>query len=380
MSSKGESSITKVSRNGMRQKEFDSLFYMRDALRRQYILDRYLKRLPKGGVKLNTAFQARTEIGTDKGDDEDLTEAYQRGWIDFQDILKYYTPSSEGVVPPSLLKRQDIIMTNLIRKSSLPKTRTSLKKPSKEKKVNMDDKKEFDAYFDSLEKKEKGKRSTKTTEILLNKGFSNMSVNDTKIRNKFKKLKTDLSKSKQENIKLSEIKPDPKETDKQAKKRKEKEEKDKKQREKEKAMKFPMWKKAQDAENYKNEKYNKVQDSRNKLFLRGRLTQGLTNKEKIKSIEDDLKLLGLTSLKRNISELKTREDKRRSTIFLGNLSLKRKASSGSRKSSISSSKKSSVSSRRGSTGSRRSSVNSVSGYSSPVSSTKSSKDLWSDSY
>lgn len=355
MSTKGESSIVKVSRNGMRQKEFDSLFYMRDALRRQYILDRYLKRLPKAGVKLNTAFQSRTEIGTDKGDDEDLLEAYQREWIGYEDILKYYTPSAKGVVPPNLLKRQDIIMANLIRKSSLPKSTSVKSSPEyKKRKVNLEDKKEFEAFFDSLQKKEKGSRSTKTDDILLNKGFSKMSVNDTKLRNKFKMM---MQQVKTVNKKIKKDTEEPKSV----------------------SRNIPMWKKAQDAENYKNENYNKLQEKRDKIFSRGRLTQGLTNEEKIKSIEKNLELLGLTGLKRNILELKTKEDKRRSTIFTGEQSLKRKASTGSRRSSIGSSKKSSVGSRRGSLGSKKSSVNSVSGYSSPGS-TKSSKDLWSDSY
>lgn len=355
MSSNGESSITKITRTGKRQKEFDSLFYMRDSIRRQYILDRYLKRLPKGDVKLNTAFQTRAEIGTDTGDDEDLREAYQRGWIGYEDILKYYKPNSKGDFPPNLLKRQDIIMKNLIEKTVENKTLPSSKSPSsyKKRKINLEDKKEFEAFFKSLEKIEKV-RSTKTDDILLSKGFSKLSVNNKKEKNKF-----DVMKKQRYNLKkiISKTLEDPKSIV---------------------SKKIPMWKKEQNAENYKNEKYKKSEEKKDKYFSRGRLPQNLTEKEKLKNIEEDLKFLGLVGLKRNILELKTKENKRRPTIFLGKTTLKRKASNGSRKSSVTSSRKSSNAGSRGSVGSsRKSSVNSVSGYSSP-SSAKSEKDLWSD--
>lgn len=376
MSSQGESSISKVSRSGKRQKEFDSLFYMRDSLRRQYILDRYLKRLPKGDVKLNTAFQTRVEIGTDAGDDEDLKEAYQRGWIGYQDILKYYKPNSEGVFPPNLLKRQDIIMKDLVKKTILPKSTTpSDKKTSeyKKRKINLEDKKEFEEFFKKLEKT----RSTKTNDILLPKGFAKLSLKkNNKEEKRLTVLKKQLIKSKGENIALSEVdRLASIETKKQIQKREKKQEKDKKEREAKKAMKFPMWKKEQNAENYKNERYKKEEEKRDSYFLRGRPTQGLTKKEKLKLFEEEFKLFGLSSLKRNIAELKKREDARRPVIFLdesGKETKKRKASTSSNGSSRKSSVSSYTPSRKSSTGDSRKS--SVSGYGSP-SSPESNKDL-----
>lgn len=357
MSSQGESSITSALRTGKRLKEFDSLFYMRDSIRRQYILDRYLKRLPKGDVKLNTAFQTRIEIGTDNGDDEDLREAYQRGWIDYQDILKYYKPSTEGVFPPNLLKRQDIIMGNLVKKTSLPKS-TGIKLTQslqERKKTNFDDIKEFEAFFESLEKKEKG-RNTKSDLILLSKGFSKLAVGDKKEKNRFISMKKQLSNVKKTNIKLTN---EPKKVV---------------------SKKIPMWKKEQIAENYKNERYKKAEEKRDAYFSRGRLSQGLSKEEKLKKVEEDLKFLGLSGLKRNILELKSREDKKRPAIFLGeqpNKSLKRKASVSSSGSSRKSSGSVYSPSTKSSAGSSRKS--SVSGYSSPGS-TQSEKELWSDSY
>lgn len=353
MSSQGESSITSVSRSGKRLKEFDSLFYMRDGIRRQYILDRYLKRLPKGDVKLNTAFQTRIEIGTDNGDDEDLQEAHQRGWIDYQDILKYYKPSSEGVMPPNLLKRQDIIMKNLVKKTSLPKTPKVVKKTSlpKKKEINFENKKEFDEFFEKFEKKEKV-RNTKTDETLLEKGFSKMKLSNEKKKNILSSLRKQTDRLKKSNIKLTS---EPGVVSK----------------------KIPMWKKEQIAENYKNERYKKAEEKRDAYFSRGRITQGLTQKEQLKKVEEDLELLGLSGLKRNIMELKTREDKKRPSIFLGERPLKRKASTGSAGSSRKSSMSASIPSPKSSIGSSR--KGSVSGYSSPGSE-KSEKELWSDSY
>jgi hypothetical protein len=349
---KAESSVKKVVRVGSRKNEFDSLFYTRDDIRRQYVLDRYLKRLPKNG-KLNTAQSRRTEYEIEVGaiskkhDDEDLEEAYQRGWIDQEDIAKYYKPIKSQDMPPSLLPREKIIMSSS-RKSVVQKiSKKGLNQPSKRTKLNLDNKADFDKFFDSLAKKEKIKKSNVK---LVNKGFSDLQVKQKKVNSLLKTIKNSQIKAKdmeeRKNFKILEelggIKGKVK----------------------------PMWRRALDAENYKNETYTSNAKKTDERFARGRLQQGMT-KDDMKKLEKTLKMLSLkTPLQRNIAELKEKEKARRGTILLGDtpINLKRRRSSGSSvKSSKKSSAGSSTRSRRGSStsskissygGSRRSSLSS----------------------
>ena len=337
-------SLKKVVRQGTRKNEFDSLFYIRDDIRRQYILDRYLKRLPKSG-KLNTAQNRRIEyemeVGAEskKHDDEDLEEAYQRGWIDQEDIAKYYKLIKSQDLPPSLLPREKIIMTSS-RKSIKNKTPKKISSHlSKRKKIDVENKKEFDEFFDKLMKKEKNKNSNIK---LVQKGFSDMSIKKNaksvlkSIKNSQAKVKTAEEKKNLKILEeLGEIKGKTK----------------------------PMWRRALDAENYKNEKYINNSKRTDERFSRGRIQQGMT-KDDMKKLEKTLKMLSLkTPLQRNIAETKEKDKRRRGTIFLGDgevpIILKRKRSSDSTVSKISAgSRRGSATSSKISAGSRRGSATS----------------------
>jgi hypothetical protein len=173
--------IKNIPRTGQRKKEFESLFYMGMESRVQYLLDRFLKRLPTGpGVRLNSAMQKRQQhflqVGgiADEEDEEDLKEAVQRGWISKFDLVNYYTIRNGNEPKPLIRSAEDIVYgTNEV----IPKAKSPVKISPRQPRTfggSIVDEESLKKFFDNLEIAE-GKKQSRTAKNIMDQGFADLS-------------------------------------------------------------------------------------------------------------------------------------------------------------------------------------------------------------
>jgi hypothetical protein len=201
-------SIVKVERSGNRKREFDSMKYMSIDQRTQYILDRFLKRIPtENGVTLNSAMKRRQqhyiEVGAiaDSQDDEDLKEAVQRGWISKFDVVKYYTLRNGREPKPLLPGAEQIVYSNEEVKPKVTYTSTS-KTQTQEVNRGIKDEKSLAEFFDKLEKDEK---KSKTASNILEQGFVDLSLSGASRNKIFSSIRSGMKRERERIMKDSGI-------------------------------------------------------------------------------------------------------------------------------------------------------------------------------
>lgn len=197
-------SIFKVERSGNRKREFDSMKYMSIDQRTQYILDRFLKRIPtENGVTLNSAMKRRQqhyiEVGAiaDAEDDEDLKEAVQRGWISKFDVVKYYTLKSGKEPKPLLPGAEQIVYSN---EEVKPKATKQTSTKTQEVNRGIKDEKSLAEFFDKLEKDEK---KSKTTTNILEQGFVDLSLSGANRNKIFSSIRSGMKRERERVMKDS---------------------------------------------------------------------------------------------------------------------------------------------------------------------------------